>query len=125
MNLITGVFTTWDFIVPILITVGYAVSVKDKNEYVLFFSTFFSWYFLLFVIGNFAGEYIAHHPVLATSRELIFKAGILQGLLFWHLVYPFRKTERNKRLTLFFAGSTLVVVGFFVFLIIAHSFSDM
>ncbi|MDR3339027.1 MAG: hypothetical protein LBT25_02835, partial [Candidatus Symbiothrix sp.] len=102
--LILGVFTLWDFMIPILFTIGYLVSVKEKNEYILFFSTFFSWYFLLFVVWKFAGEF-THHPVNIKEADLLLRVGLMPALLVWHLVYPFRKTKRNKRLTLFFAGS--------------------
>lgn len=122
---ITGsTFTTWDFMIPILFTVGYFVSVKDRNEYVLFFSTFFSWYSLLFAIWGIAGEY-SGNPVDTRSGDIVFKFVLIPALLIYHLVYPFRKTKRNRRLTIFFAGCTLAIIGFFAIMWVGVMFSNM
>ncbi|MDR3267989.1 MAG: hypothetical protein LBT83_02840 [Tannerella sp.] len=120
-HLVAGIFTLWDFMIPILFTIGYIVSVKEKNEYVLFFSTFFSWYFLLFVIWKFVGEF-THHPV---SIDLLFRIGLMPALLVWHLVYPFRKIKRNRRLTIFFASTIVALIGFFVLIWVGVAFSNM
>ena len=123
-NLIIDAWPVWGLVIAIM-TVMYLLwpsKLMKKSEYVTFFLSSFSIYWLLMLFLHiYLGGF--HHQTPLTGT--VFMVGLIPWISITHLFFPFKHTKRNPQFTCLSVAFTSIMVLLLAIVWILVQFSNM
>ena len=123
-NLIVEAWPVWGMVTAIM-TALYLLwpsKLMKKNEYVMFFLSSFSIYWLLMLLLHiYLGGF--HHKTDLTST--MFLVCLIPWISITHLLYPFKHTKRNQQFTFLSLAFTGIMILLLAVVWILVQFSNM
>jgi hypothetical protein len=117
-----GLFYAWDFFWWIVVTIAYiyapASILRVKNEYISFFLIFFSLVFTLFV-------FVINATRNTELTHMVFLTTVFPLLFVFHLIFPFRKTQKSQHLSFFLFFIAAYMLALRGTILLAFAISNM
>lgn len=123
-NLIIEAWPMWGMVTAIMTCVYlfWPSKYMKKNEYVAFFLSSFSLYWLLMLLIHIYIGGFRHVTPLSGS---LFLVCLIPWITVTHLLYPFKQTKRNQQFTFLSVTFTSVMLLLIAFVWILVQFSNM